>query len=540
LEPSKINFISDLIPKIDLEKLNNLYSTLLYLRNIKNRVNTSNLIEQIISSTNYYSILAAEFLGTQKISNLKKLITTIKNLEDKGIYNLGTLIKSINDFTLNDIREGEATIARQQSNVVKIMTIHKAKGLEFPFVIIPDISKKPYIGTSNFTFDRDFLGIGLKIKDENGELQNTTPWKWIYRNIAKKELAENKRLLYVATTRARDYLIYSGNLSQSKNINLNNWSSWLTNYYDINKTKNCFINLNNSSKAKITVDVTDIEKTTKKVPLIYKYKKNILNSEIIPGKTNMSFINNILEQTKPITEFRTLKKRFIATEFSDYITCPKKYELKNIVGIPESSIEFSSNITKGQNIGNITHKFLEKWDLKDISISSLLSEIKDKDQIIKINNFIKNFKQNSIYKEIIESEESKNELSLTFKYKKYIIEGVIDKLYKSGDNWIILDYKTDNITKEEVAKRAKTYELQLGIYALGLDKILNATPKKLILFFLTPGVAYTINCNSKYIKNLEKKINDLISNIEKGKFAPITKNPKECPYCSYKNLCRKS
>lgn len=398
-----------------------------YLREIKDKVPINFLIQEIITRTNYNAILSTQYMGEQRISNVNKLIETARRFETKGIFTLKDFIKYIDELVINEAREGEAAVSEEESNVVKIMTIHKAKGLEFPVVIIPDTSRRTKGISGPILYDKKFPWLGIKVKDEDGELQDTTFRTLIKEEIEKKELAESKRLLYVASTRVKDYLIYSGKFEEKKNT----WASWLLEF---------------AQNAKVTTAMCEAgPRTCPEIGHVRGPASHILTADI-------------LQQVEPIP--LQPKTRFTATELSP------KHIISDMPGL-----------------GIKTHEFFKVWDFSEKNIPE------DEN----IRGFVKNFMQDPIFSEIKSAVEIHKELPITFKHNGYIIEGVIDLLYKKKDgNWVILDYKTDNIKKEEIPGYAKNYEIQLSIYALGINKILGINPEKLVIFFLTPGISYSL------------------------------------------------
>lgn len=288
----------------DKKRLEDYLGTYNYLKGIKDHVTISYLLQEIIRRTNYYAILAGQYMGEQRILNIFKLIDSSRRFESKGIFTLVDFTKYVDELVINEAREGEAAVSEEESNVVKVMTIHKAKGLEFPIVIIPDISRRPKSVRGPVLFDRNIKGLGLRVKDSDGEFQDTLIRKTIKDEIEKKELAESKRLLYVASTRARDYIIYSGVFNQENE----GWSKWLGEYI-------------NDPRVKVTTEISKAEPLPLPSPKRVEWKKDLL-----------------LKQIEPVPTFQ--KTRITPTE-------------TRFVG-PRVAIE--------------THRFFQKWDFsgKDI------------------------------------------------------------------------------------------------------------------------------------------------------------------------------
>ena len=90
------------------------------------------------------------------------------------------------------------------------MTIHKAKGLEFDVVVLPDLGRQDRGGGDHFLAHRD-LGLGLRVRnEETREFEDTSTYKRIKEKLTERDEAESKRVLYVAMTRAREHLVLSG------------------------------------------------------------------------------------------------------------------------------------------------------------------------------------------------------------------------------------------------------------------------------------------------------------------------------------------
>lgn len=487
------------LPEETIYKLSCFRKDLTELRQIKNTVSTAQLIQKICRRTGYTAFLLAQYLGKQKAANVDKLINSARKFAQKGMFTLSDFIKYINEFVVNDVREGEAAISAEESNVVKLMSIHKAKGLEFPVVVIPDISRRQVKDWGPLLYDRNLPGLGIKIKDENGQLQTTTIRNWITYLTDKKNLAESKRLLYVAFTRVRDYLIVSGNPSMN---NSQSWMDWILQHYNLDKPESRSHKLIPGVNVRITTDPPKAIKIGSKIPLIKKYHQEIKNLQPLPCANNAALIKRIEKQLQPITQYTNQKDFYSATDLSSHDQASQEITKR---------IQIDKNTITASELGTKTHEFLEQWDFDPKSIPQDINP--------DMKRFITNLLQNPIYKEITTAKQVINELPLTFTIKDKIFDGIIDKFYCDQSNaWTILDYKTDKITASEVTKRAAQYELQLGIYALGINKIKGIIPKQAVILFLSPNERHTIEITKEYLKEVEERI---LTEILKRENSPV-------------------
>ncbi len=170
---------------------------------------------ELLNETCIIDFCAALPAGKQRRANLSALINKAENYEAENASGLYGFINYIDTISSNRIKinTGQARIDPGGSDAVSIMTIHKSKGLEFPFVLTAGLGNKLFQNsgeTSQALFDRD-LGAALRIVDpDKGLYADPASFGLIKRRKKREELAETIRVLYVALTRAKDILVLSG------------------------------------------------------------------------------------------------------------------------------------------------------------------------------------------------------------------------------------------------------------------------------------------------------------------------------------------
>lgn len=176
------------------------------------RIPLSGLIRKIFVESGILTVYGALPMGEQQVANLEKLIRIIRNRSESGMYDLSDLVSDLTNSITAEEREGEAALDTLAQTSVNIMTVHAAKGLEFPVVVLPDMgSSREGRSGSILAGDQVHL-VGVKIPNPDHEYEiDETP---VYRGLSliqkEKEAAERKRLFYVGVTRARDHLILCG------------------------------------------------------------------------------------------------------------------------------------------------------------------------------------------------------------------------------------------------------------------------------------------------------------------------------------------
>lgn len=170
------------------------------------------LIWHIYMETGYYHYVRLLPDGNLKTANLKMLFERAKQFENTGLNGLFQFINFMDKLRNSSGDLGSAKIIGENENVVRIMSIHKSKGLEFPIVFLASLGKKFNLRELNdsILLHQD-LGFGPQYRNCQTQIKYSTLAREAIRKIAKKEsISEEMRVLYVALTRSREKLILSG------------------------------------------------------------------------------------------------------------------------------------------------------------------------------------------------------------------------------------------------------------------------------------------------------------------------------------------
>jgi ATP-dependent helicase/nuclease subunit A len=195
---------------------------LVELRSIKDRTPLSKLLTCAVERTGYDAALLTEHLGSRKVANLRKLIEMAREFDQGELFTLKDFVERLQTSVLEETDEEFATTLPETGNVIRLMSIHQAKGLEFPLVVVADIDRKGPPRGRSAVLHPDF-GALVKLPDMFGESHENLGLK-IFGLLEKEADAEETiRLFYVACTRAADYLILSAGIEPDAKRN----SPWL-------------------------------------------------------------------------------------------------------------------------------------------------------------------------------------------------------------------------------------------------------------------------------------------------------------------------
>ena len=178
-------------------------------------MSTDQLLYQLYNETGYYAMVGAMPAGDQRQANLRILFERARQFEETSYKGLFNFIYFIDKLKSSQGDMGSAKILGENDNVVRIMSIHKSKGLEFPVVFLCGCGKKFNMQDTNksILFHQE-LGFGPDVVHPRRRLRYPSlPKQAIREKVWTESLSEEMRILYVAMTRAREKLIITGAVS---------------------------------------------------------------------------------------------------------------------------------------------------------------------------------------------------------------------------------------------------------------------------------------------------------------------------------------
>jgi ATP-dependent helicase/nuclease subunit A len=477
------------------------------------------LLNQVIETLNIPAVLQSEEFSKQKIANLNKLLQFTYGYEQKSSGRITDFLNIFFRLMKETLPEGEATIYFEGGNQVTILTIHSAKGLEFPVVILPFLETK-------FKFKEDIYY--HKNKGMFFQLRHKSEIKSFIGNYFNKitelqTIAEEKRLFYVAATRARDHLFFVG-ASQ------------------IDKTPtNCFLNF---LLSRLKIDPSKIDPG--EVTLKEKFGFHIIRHEITEDSSSPTFTP---AETKAIPAIEdklldpeTLLKyshkiqlpiqtgEYSVTQLMIYEENPDRYiyyhYFKNGVIYPPNLVEEYSDEPGGLWWGTLVHKSLENFHKRApaedaVFVEKLINQFRVPENEIpslqpELLAVLTQFRNSKIGKHLLKCEQQ-SEVRIVNKFSNGILVGIIDRIFQNENAvWEVLDFKTNRISKTELTSLVKKYTSQISYYALLLA---NLFPHQKIypvrLYFLSIDEEYYREFAPEEIEEITPKAEDTIKKIQK-------------------------
>jgi ATP-dependent helicase/nuclease subunit A len=225
-QQSEVQFIDD-EERAELDRAAAFLSAMVRRRN---RCGIAELLRQAVAETEFMTVIAANFDGAHRIANVEKLFRLAEQFERTGANLIRDFVDYVEEFEAVGGRESEGQMDKS-ADVVRLMTVHQAKGLEFKVVIIPDLHREPIRRDAPFILDRR-RGLSLRVPDGRGQMVRGAFLDELQKRAGWREEFESMRVLYVAATRAEDRLIFSGAIARKSLRNLcvterEQWLAWI-------------------------------------------------------------------------------------------------------------------------------------------------------------------------------------------------------------------------------------------------------------------------------------------------------------------------
>ena len=194
-------------------------------RRLADRMSHTDLLQMCLEESGAYQRYASQHDGEQVIANLGQFFEFLRLEESKPGSSLARVANGLQQRAEESIKDSQAAVEAEGMNAVQIMTVHASKGLQFPLVVVPNL-QRPVSGKSSESVMVDSNGlVGLRIR--HPLLPRTEEANSAHKKAAKekkaRELAESRRLFYVAATRAEEVLILS---AQKPRSNGESWRKW--------------------------------------------------------------------------------------------------------------------------------------------------------------------------------------------------------------------------------------------------------------------------------------------------------------------------
>jgi len=523
-------------------------------RAVARRGRLADLLWQVYRETEYIAFVSALPNGDERRANLLRLHDRAVQFEgfasNGGIGSVGRFVEFIERMTKTGRDWSSAEPEAEAVNAVRIMSVHKSKGLEFPVVILAEMNSN--FNKSDYTNDivaHPKYAIGLQVIDgpSNSKLASLAH-QVIAEEKYAESLAEEMRILYVATTRARERLILTGTapvdtcrriatsgvMFGEKPIpawrlrRCSNHLEWLL--YGLSRQRELHsvlgTGLSEQAEGSELFEMqlytqAELEELTQYVTALRNSRSK--RKKYRPDKADQKQ-SGLLQQVKESLSWRypfagaaLLPAKQSVTELTHHNDEYVRFDYDNALEKrPAALVEAASEQVDGRVVGTATHIVIATLDFsKPVTrnmVEAVIDELVQDGQIapavagkINIDAIAKFFEtelglaarqqSNRVRREwpftlAVGASElpGRGDLNVTgCEGEKIIVQGIIDMVIETPESLLVVDFKTDRVNQEQLAERSGLYRDQLELYGKAAEAILGKGPVEKWLYFLEVG-----------------------------------------------------
>jgi len=517
------------------------------LRAMKDRVPVAVLIREALARTGFDAGLAADFLGERKLGNLHKLIEMAAANDAKGIFSLGDFIVQLVEFVARQPDEALAATEAEDADVVRLMTIHQAKGLEFPIVFVADIGRPQGSSRDVARYSAEW---GPLVALPASSDKVATGLRLFKKIEALEDEAESLRLFYVAVTRAADYLVLSHGWSDGEKLSGEQKAPWLqllAERFDL-------------FTGELRAD------DVRPAPRVVVRTKRPEPSETSQPATRRSSLSELAEKALaaakpgrvpptvlPVPPQQSRRRQFSFSRLSaawadsrsdneerpqrepDPLEAARNSLFAARVSSDEDPMEEAATLGSWAHavLANIEPHSLTRAEAYAEWISRLAPEEIDRGSdeyrscLEQLEAMMKRFAPSARAARLAGAAGLHREIEFLLPWPLGVgdaataeqgfvrfAQGYIDCLYQEPDGrWCLIDFKTNRIGPHNRTALLEKYRMQMRLYALAVERALGHKPEEVVLHFLRTGEEHRIEWTDRERAETEREIHRSLASL---------------------------
>ena len=537
----------------------------------KDAVGIDVLLERLLDATGYEATLLSQFQGRRMLSNVRMVVDRARAAASEHAT-LADFLAEMREQVVGESRYEQAAVAGEQEDVVRLMTIHKAKGLEFRVVVVPDLNAGRR-GPGGALLLRSDWGLTYRhVEEDTGDGEGAdAPLSYrIARRLEEDDArAEDVRRLYVAATRHRDHLIFVGADWRAAAGSFRSSGSYLA---EMDGVLGIAAALHDERQEIRYADGRFVARVRRVVPgppaaapgqtppgqrLLAKARS---------GRDLASEIGRIASPAGALPLVGPLpadvgRVEIAVTALSDFDHCAMLYRWRHELRVPggfetagaagEGRAPAGARALDAATAGTLYHRCMELLNFAGPQDAGALvrraageMELPDTTDLAlleaQLRGMLARFGEHELSARLASAGQAFRELDFVMACGPALLRGQIDLLYADeGGAWHVVDYKSDRVSGAELTARAEQYELQLLLYAAAAARHTGTPPADASLYFLRPAATHTFAASGEALHGAEARAASLAAGLirsrRSGRFA--RRANESCRLCPYGRLC---
>ncbi len=509
------------------------------------RLSLERLCERVISDHDYDLAVLAQWDGRRRYANLRKLARLARSYEELRGPDVEGFVRFVREQGTVGATELEAVAEEEGTDVVRLLTIHGAKGLEFKVVVVADAGRHGAARDADEILCLPDGRLGFRVADPStGKRRPTSDYQEVKEVEDEAAEAERRRLYYVAMTRAIDRLIVSGSIDPERAGDESTPIGWVLARLDakeLDQATDTPVEIErNGARLVLRLDRFNGHEPAA-VPAGLADEDPQLALFAIEDGTLAIGDAPRLPDLPPVPEPPENRVRTLSySALSLYERCSYRFYAERIVGLRETKPGRGSGEggLAATEIGDAVHVLLEQLDLAAPQPPADLSEAvrtrysaATDDEVARIRGLVEDYCRSALAQRIAALPGATVERSFSFEHDGVLLRGRLDVFHEADGRALVVDYKTNMLegaTPAEVVDRE--YGLQRLVYALAILRAGASEVEVVYQFLERPDDLVSSSFAAGDIPTLEAELSAAIATIQAGQFRP-TPSDYACPTC---------
>lgn len=490
------------------------------------------ILSRAMAETGYDEIMAAGGRGDLARTSIHRLLELARRFEIGHGPSWRPFLRYLEGLCRLGVQEGG--FAEGESDRIRVHTIHGAKGLQYPAVILPDLGAPLLAGMNDPFFGQTVgpeanqycFGLSIRNPDRGYEPYRHPHYEMLRRLDRYRQTAEEKRLLYVALTRARERLVLIGKKSGRPS-----YARWL-------------------EEADAETFMTPLTLRTLdrfREPAVRKPGENelspIVSTQVLTGEPAVGS-----RRQRPSTEDDSWSKTtWTPTEIVSYYRCPRRFFHSRVEGrveAPASGWRASPSALVGSAVHELlenpdalgdeaeVERFLDRWRTR---LGSAYSAAEIRRMSRRIEKSIEGVRKSRLPERLASAGRVFSEKRFHVVEQGRLVTGIIDKLFQEGNGrWVVVDFKTTPRTEPEASRGIveKGYRLQVQLYLWAVSRVLETTNLAGRLLFTEAGTLRPVAFDAGVAARCRDLVGGLPRTSDPHRF-PRTRIAETCSGCGF-------
>ena len=509
------------------------------------RLSLERLCERIMTEHDYDLAVLAQWDGRRRYANLRKLARLARSYEELRGPDVEGFVRFVRELGAVGASELEAVAEEEGTDVIRLLTIHGAKGLEFKVVVVADAGRHGASRDADEILCLPDGRLGFRVADPStGKRRPTSDYEEVKEVEDEAAEAERRRLYYVAMTRAIDRLIVSGSIDPDRGGDESTPIGWVLGRLEATELDDAAggpVEIERDG-ARLVLRLDRFAGEERFLPVEVADEEQLALFAVENGKVAIADAPRLPELV-PIPEPpENQVRRLSYSALALFELCSYRFYAERIVGLRETKPARGDGDGEGAlaatEIGDAVHVLLEGLDLRSPRPPEDLAESvraryppATDEEITRIAGLVDDYCRSEIAQRLTGLESATVERSFAFEHDGVLLHGRLDVFHEADGHALVVDYKT-NVLEEaspaEVVERE--YGLQRLVYALACLKAGASDVEVVYQFLERPNDLVTQCYKVEDVPGLEAELSRAIAAIQSGEFKP-TPSDYACATC---------